>query len=462
LGGSDKDTICAVSTPPGAGGIGIVRISGTDAVGVASKIIRLKSYKVGDYNKISGINYGWVVNPVGEVVIDEVLVSFMRAPATYTREDVVEINCHGGHAVVSKVLGLAIEAGARLAEPGEFTKRAFLNGRIDLTQAEAVMDVISSSTELALRSAMEQLEGGLRARVESLREGISELLAMVEASIDFPDEELEAVPAAELRKLAEDAAAGIDGLLSGYKSGRVLRDGLRVAIVGLPNVGKSSLLNRLCGSDRAIVTEVPGTTRDTLEELVDIGGIPVKLLDTAGIRHSEDIVEKEGVRRTERAIAAADLVLLVLDLAREQGPDDLALAVRVRDRRHIAVWNKSDLPSIADTAQIEGVLSGGDKASVSAKTGEGVEALVALMREEAMGGQAERQPEAYINLRHRDALDRAKAAIGRFLEGVDDGLSPELLAVELREALDAVGEVVGATTPDDVLDIIFSRFCIGK
>jgi len=460
LSGSDKDTICAVSTPPGPGGIGIVRISGIDAVGVSTRIIRLKHAKVGQNKQKFRINYGWVVNPHDDTIVDEVLVSVMRAPATYTREDVVEINCHGGPAVVSRVLRLALDAGARLAEPGEFTRRAFLNGRIDLTQAEAVMDVISSSTGLALRSAMEQLEGGLGARVGSLRAVMSELLALVEASIDFPEEDLGGVPEGELRLRAAETMEGMDALLSGYESGRVLRDGLRVAIVGLPNVGKSSLLNRLCGTERAIVTEVPGTTRDTLEELVDVGGIPVRLLDTAGIRHSEDIVEKEGVRRTERALAAADLVLLVLDSSREQGPEDSALAGRVKDKRHIALWNKSDLPVRADVSDLERILGGG--VSVSAKTGQGLDSLVSRIRGEALGGPVERQPEAHINLRHRDALVRARAAMVRFNDGVEGGLSPELLAVELREALDAVGEIIGATTPDDVLNIIFSRFCIGK
>jgi len=402
-----------------------------------------------------------VVNSDDGGVVDEVLVSVMRAPATYTREDVVEINCHGGPAVVSRVLDLALEAGARLAEPGEFTRRAFLNGRIDLTQAEAVMDVISSSTAFALRSAMEQLEGGLGARVGSLRTTVSELLALVEAAIDFPEEDLGGVPVDELRSRSDEAMAGIDTLLSGYESGRVLRDGLRVAIVGRPNVGKSSLLNRLCGTERAIVTEVPGTTRDTLEELVDIGGIPIKLLDTAGIRHSEDVVEKEGVRRTERAIAAADLVLLVLDSSRKQGPEDVELVGRVKVKRHITVWNKSDLPAEAEVSKLDG-MPGGGCVSVSAKTGEGLDSLVSRIREEAMGGPPEHQPEAHINLRHKNALTRAKAAVDRFSDGLEEGLSPELLAVELRDALDAVGEIVGATTPDDVLNIIFSRFCIGK
>ncbi len=459
---SENDTICALSTPPGPGGIGIVRLSGKDAVGVASKILRLKQGYVGEISHRAGIHYGWVVNPADDSVVDEVLVSVMREPATYTREDVVEINCHGGPAVCALVLKLAADAGARPARPGEFTMRAFLNGRIDLTQAEAVIDVISSSTELALRSAMEQLGGALGRRMGLMREELRELLALVESSIDFPEEEIDYVPAEGLRGRGAAIIGGMDALIGSYDEGRVLREGLRVAIVGRPNVGKSSLLNLICGTERAIVTEVPGTTRDTVEELVSIGGLPVRLVDTAGIRESRDVVEAEGVRRSERALELCDLALFVLDGGVPPETGDYELAGKVRGRSFIAVVNKSDLPSALKAEMLDGLIGDGPAVRISAKSGEGLDDLTRSIRERVMGSGRERQPEACINLRHRDALVRAREAVSRFIEGVDGGLSPELLALELRESLDAVGEAVGDTTPDEVLELIFSRFCIGK
>lgn len=454
----EKDTICAISTPPGSGGIGIVRLSGPDAVEVASRIIRLKHGIVGDIPNINAIKYGWVVYSSGNAV-DEAMVSVMRAPHTYTREDVVEINCHGGQAVLNAVLALACSAGARLAEPGEFTKRAFLNGRIDLTQAEAVMDVIAAGADASLRSAMDQLAGGLGDRVDSLRQQIAEALALTEASIDFPEEEIEYVPLDGLTKRADEILAGLRALIATYDEGRILREGLRVAIIGRPNVGKSSLLNRLAGMERAIVTEVPGTTRDTVEEMISLSGIPVLVVDTAGIRHSEDVVEVEGIKRSEAAMRSADLVLLVVDGSLPLTDEDMRLITKLDGERYIPVVNKSDLPRAGDSDAAFGEVR---PVYISAKRGDGLDELTSRVREFALGGRAEAVPQAAINLRHKTALVRAESALARFGEGVRDKLSPEFLALELREALDAVGEVVGATTPDDVLNIIFSRFCIGK
>lgn len=457
----DRDIICAISTPPGMGGIGIVRISGEGAVDVASRIIRMKQGIVGDSKRSNAIKYGWVVNDDGTVV-DEAMVSVMRAPATYTREDIVEINCHGGPASVSRTLELAVRAGARIALPGEFTKRAFLNGRIDLTQAEAVMDVISSAADASLRSAVDQLSGGLGGRINAVRDQLAELLALTELSIDFADEDVDIVPAAGLRLRGDAVTASVRRLLDTFEEGRVLRDGLKVAIIGRPNVGKSSLLNRLAGMDRAIVTEVPGTTRDTVEELISLGGVPVRVVDTAGIRHSEDVVEVEGIRRSEAALDVSDLALLVMDGSRKLEQADLDLALRVTRKRHLPVINKSDLPSGLDGAAIAGLFPDVPPVFVSARDGDGMDELTARIRQAALGGHADGPVAATINLRHKEALRRAEEALARFDDGCGRGLSAEFLALELREALDAVGEVVGATTPDDVLNMIFSRFCIGK
>lgn len=458
----DKDTICAISTPPGMGGIGIVRISGEGTVECASNIVRLKHGDVGDESHINAIKYGWVVNPADNAVVDEVMVSYMRAPHTYTREDIIEINCHGGPAAAGRILELCVSAGARLAEPGEFTKRAFFNGRIDLTQAEAVMDVISSTADISLRAAMDQLAGGLGRRINAIREALAELLALTEVSIDFAEEEIEYVPPGDLKARGAAVLADVVRLLDTYEEGRVLRDGLRVAIIGRPNVGKSSLLNRLAGMERAIVTEIPGTTRDTVEELISLGGVPVRIVDTAGIRQSDDVVEAEGIRRAGAALAVSDLALLVIDGSRALDTEDQELIGRVKEKKFIPVINKSDLPAGMGEGAYAGLFSPVTPVFVSAKEGAGLDALTGLIREAALGGAAERPPEAAVNLRHRESLRKAHAALVRFGDGCGEPLSPELLALELRDALDAVGEVVGETTPDDVLNMIFSRFCIGK
>jgi len=457
----NEDTICAISTPTGMGGIGIVRVSGPDAVGLAAGIFVPAVSRVGDKLHSHQIIYGNVVNPVNGEVVDEALLTFMRAPRTYTREDVIEINCHGGPAAVRKVLELVMAGGARLAEPGEFTKRAFLNGRIDLTQAEAVMDVIASKTEFSLSAAVAQLKGGLKEKVEALREGVAGLLALTEVSIDFPEEEVDYVPLDELRRKGEGLRSDIGRLLSTFDEGRVLREGLRVAIVGRPNVGKSSLLNLLARAERAIVTEVPGTTRDTVEEIINIGGVPVKVIDTAGIRESHDIVEKEGIRRSEEALRSSDLALLVLDGSRPLHQEDIAIIEKANKYKYIPVINKSDLPSAIEGEVLKALFME-EAVHVSARNGDGLDGLTLRIRESALGGGREHAPEVTINLRHRESLRKAEAALVRFDEGCGAGLSAEFLALELRDALNAVGDIVGATTPEDILNRIFNEFCIGK
>ena len=341
---NEQDTICAVSTPPGEGGIGIIRVSGKDAIEIASSCLQARGKSSSNAAPTHSLHYGHIVDPSSGEAVDETLVTIMRAPATYTREDVVEINCHGGMVPLARTMALLLAAGARQAEPGEFTKRAFLNGRIDLAQAEAVMDIISAKTDLAHRSANEQLLGGLSREIAALRNKMISLLAAVEAGIDFPEEDIETGHRQPLGAEISEATAEIDKLLSSYVFGRILRSGLGTAIVGRPNVGKSSLLNALLQQDRAIVTELPGTTRDVLEEYVNVMGVPLRIIDTAGIRLSHDLAEQEGVRRSLATIDSADIVLVVLDGALSLAPEDRRVLGEVKGKKAIAVINKSDLP----------------------------------------------------------------------------------------------------------------------
>jgi tRNA modification GTPase len=477
---NDKDTICAISTPAGFGGIGIVRISGTTAVGILGEIFVPKYNEVVNNFQSHRLYYGNVVNTDTGEKVDEALAVLMRAPKTYTREDVAEINCHGGPAAVKKTLEIALRAGARLAEPGEFTRRAFLNGRIDLTQAEAVMDIISASTELSLQAAVKQLSGGLKEKIYDVRAALAELLALTELSIDFPEEEVDYVPVLALKNNGAFVREKLGALLATYDEGRLLREGLKLAIIGAPNVGKSSLLNLLAKSERAIVTEIPGTTRDTVEELINLGGVPVRVIDTAGIRESQCPVEREGIKRSKAAMEEADLILLVLDGSREieeQDKTPLSFAEKLemqdplsfgekkgsKENRTLVIINKADLPQKINLKVFGATFfQKGSEVRLSAKTGQGLETLTSRIRDLILGPGRERAPEAAINLRHKQALEMADAALVRFMDGCDKNLSPEFLALELREALDAVGEVVGRTAPEDVLNLIFSRFCIGK
>ena len=453
----EQDTICAVSTPPGEGGIGIIRVSGRDAVLIASGIFT-PGRETGDFPGASHtLRYGHVVDPATGERVDEALVSVMRAPTTYTREDVVEINCHGGMVPLWRTMGLLIAAGARQAEPGEFTKRAFLNGRIDLAQAEAVMDIIRAKTDLAHRAANEQLQGGLSAEISLLRDRLISIIASVEAGIDFP-EDMESETGEPLRKDVSRLLDGLDGLLSSASFGRILRDGFATAIVGRPNVGKSSLLNALLKQDRAIVTDVPGTTRDVLEEYLNIAGVPLRILDTAGIRHSHDVVEREGVRRTLAAIESADLVLVVLDGSQPLTPEDQRVLDEVSGKNSLAVINKSDLPEKIETNGLSMT-----RVSVSCRTGAGLrdlhQALADVVRK---GTIASREHAWAVNQRHKAALEQAKEGLQRALETIKSGLSPEFIAVDLRGALDSLGLIIGATYTEDILERIFNDFCIGK
>lgn len=452
-----RDTIAAVSTPPGNGGIGIVRVSGDRAAAIGDAVFK----PIHDGGLLSHRFYfGVIFDPESGATIDEAMAVLMRAPRSYTREDVLELHCHGGWLVLESVLSLLLRCGARLADPGEFTKRAFLNGRIDLIQAEAVMDIIGSKTEAALQLAQNQREGLLSRRIEAVRVQILAALALVEAYIDFPEDGLGEADLGSIHGYVELAGEEIGRLLASYDEGRIMRDGISVLILGKPNVGKSSLLNRLLNENRAIVTPVPGTTRDTIEETVSFDGLAVRLLDTAGIRHTDDMVEQEGINRALEKIPLADLVLLVFDASRPFGQEDRLILDTLSGRNFITVLNKSDLPR-------ELVLPEEDlfdaQTQIVAKSGVGVEELKRSVCKYFLHRRDSDQREfvAISRARHRDALTSAAAALQNFRAALNEG-NLELLAIDLRDALGAVGSVTGQTSTDDVLDLVFSSFCIGK
>jgi tRNA modification GTPase len=450
------DTIAAVSTPPGEAGIGIVRMSGPHAVAIAGKLFHSPGgERPGPSHRVL---YGFIRDPDTGADVDEVLLTVMRSPRSFTREDVVEINCHGGHMPIRRVLELTLAHGARLAGPGEFTKRAFLNGRIDLSQAEAALDLIRASTEAAEKIALEQLRGRLSEKINSMRDGLLDVCAHVEAHIDFPEDEIEPRTLREIKDAIAELARKSEALSGSFEEGRLYREGLKTAIVGRPNVGKSSLLNALLRRDRAIVAEVPGTTRDTIEEHLDIKGLPLTVVDTAGIRQAHGMVEEEGVRRSLRALEEADLVLAVLDASEPLHEEDVKVIEKVRDRNSILVMNKIDLGAAPNGPAPHGLRV----VEVSAKTGEGLEALRDAVFDSAVRSTGGREDGVMVtNIRHKVSLDAASGRLRAALSAL--GREPlEIAAVELREALDRLGEIVGAVTTDDILDRIFSGFCIGK
>jgi tRNA modification GTPase len=453
-----EDTIAAISTPQGEGGIGIVRVSGSRAEAIGLRLFR---FRKGDAFFSHFLHYGDLVAPDNGAVLDEVMAVLMRAPHSYTREDVLELHCHGGMLVVERILASALACGARLAEPGEFTRRAFINGRIDLAQAEAVMDVIVAKTEAALALAQRQRTGVLSVRIDAIRQALTRSLAFIEASIDFPEDDIGETDTVALRSGVSGALDEIGGLLDGFDEGRILRDGISVLIVGKPNAGKSSLLNRLLKENRAIVTHIPGTTRDIIEETVNLGGLAVRLLDTAGIRHTDDVVEREGISRALDKIPLADLVLFVLDSARPFNEEDRLILDAVKGKTAIAVLNKNDLPV---ALELPDEMEEMPRVALSAGTGAGIDGLRKLIRTTFLHGSAldSREFVTISRARHRDALNSARSALQQFLSGLEGGRELETLAIDLRDALSAVGRVTGETTTDDVLDVVFSSFCIGK
>ena len=457
-----RETIAAIATPPGIGGVGLIRVSGPTAEEIARRLFR----PLPPGNFLSHhLYHGRIIAPTTGAILDEVLVAFLKGPHSYTGEDTLEISCHGGPLILRTVLEAVFQTGARPAERGEFTQRAFLNNRLDLAQAEAVLDIITAKTRPGLALAIDCLSGKLSEPIEAIRSEVIDLLAGVEAAIDFSEddgvEETSDEALRRIRKLIDKIAA----LAATHRQGRIYREGIGVVIAGRPNVGKSSLLNRILGEKRAIVTPIPGTTRDFIEETVDIGGIPVRLTDTAGLRLPENAIEKEGIDLVWERLKTADAVLVLLDGSADLTADDRELLVKMISKPMLPVLNKSDLPQRLDEKSLRGLLPEGTPPAIriSAKYGDGLDRLTAALRDLVLATPAEESPEAMIvHLHQKTALKKAAAGLARAREGLLVALPPELVALELREALNALGEITGKTTPEEVLDRIFANFCIGK
>ncbi len=450
------DTIAALSTPPGEGGIGVIRLSGPDAAALALGLFRRADGSTLSCPMPFRQYYGHIHHPETGEVVDEVLLSVMRAPRSYTREEMAEISAHGGPVPVRAILALLCRAGARLARPGEFTERAFLNGRIDLTQAEAVLDTIRARTEAGLRAAQRVLRGDLAARIRGLRERLVALLAALEVAIDYADEEIAFLSRSEIAAEIAALRAAVEELIASHRQGHLLRDGAATVIIGRPNTGKSSLLNALLGEARAIVTSVPGTTRDVIEEQLDVEGVPLRLVDTAGIRATDDEVERHGVARSETALNEADLILLVLDGSVPLTAEDHALLERARERPAILVVNKADLPLAAEVGEL------GTHMMISARTGAGLPQLRQAIADLLLGGAVTAQSPLLASLRQREAAEEAARALAQAEATHRADGSEELLAVDLMAAADALGAMTGDQTRDAVIHALFSRFCVGK
>lgn len=453
-----RDTIAAIATPPGVGGVGLIRISGPTARGIAERLFR----PLPRGNFLSHhLYHGKIIAPTTGAILDEVLLAFLKAPRSYTGEDTLEISCHGGPLILRTVLEAVFQTGARPAARGEFTQRAFLNNRLDLTQAEAVHDIITAKTRPGLAAAIDCLSGKLSEPIEAIRSEMIDLLAGTEAAIDFSEDDGVGERPGEnlhrIRKLIDKIAA----LVATHRQGRIYREGVGVVIAGRPNVGKSSLLNRIIGEKRAIVTPIPGTTRDFIEETVDIGGIPVRLTDTAGLRPPENTIEKEGIDLVWERLKTADAVLVLLDGSMGLTVDDREFLLKMTSKPMLPVLNKSDLPQRLDEKSLLGLLPEGTPPAIriSAKYGDGLDRLTTSIRSLILATPAEESPEAMIlHLHQKTALEKAAAGLARAC----GGLSTEFIALEIREALDALGEITGRTTPEEILDRIFANFCIGK
>lgn len=458
----ENSTIAAISTPPGAGGIGIIRISGPAALQVIQTLFKPYSSPCPFHSHT--LYYGHIIDPQAGKLLDEVMVVFMKAPKTYTREDVVEVHCHGSFLVLQNILECILGQGVELAEPGEFTKRAFLNGRIDLTRAEAVIDILAAKTRRGVDLAQEQLAGALYRRVEAIRQVVMEMRAVIEVALDFPDEDIEIVDVDGLvARLNEEVATPIDTLIAGADQGRIYREGVAVVIVGRPNVGKSSLLNSILQEDRALVTEVPGTTRDSIEEHVDIGGMPVRLADTAGIRENAEEVEELGIQRARKLINQADVILFMIDGADGVCEEDQLLFATVSHKPTIILANKMDLLPERGEVDLSFFPEAAPKVLLSAKEQLGLEELRDTLFAAVTGGKDQWQEEGCApNLRHKNSLVKARAACTRIVEALEVGLTSDLIAVDLQECLDQLGDIVGETTTEDILDVIFEQFCLGK
>lgn len=457
----NEDTIAAIATALGEGSIAVVRVSGPEAINSVAKLFRSKL----DLREAAShtVQYGWIIDPQSDRRIDEVLVTVMKGPRSFTAEDVVEISTHGGIVAVKSVLELVLRHGVRLAEPGEFTKRAFLNGRIDLAQAEAVIDLIRSKSDRAFQVARRQAEGAVSKKIFPLRQQLIELIAHVEVNIDYPEHDVEDVTAELIRSNCRQVREEVNELLQRSNEGKILREGIVTAIVGRPNAGKSSLLNALARENKAIVTDIPGTTRDIVEESVSLSGIPLRLLDTAGIRETEDIVEQIGVERSHGALNDADLILLVLNRHEELHEDERKLLQQLKDRSTIIVVNKIDLPEKLDTAEIERDYPSERIVYLSAKEGQGIEQLERAVTGMFFSGAVESGDITYVsNTRHITLLHQTRQSLEDAIQATFEGVPIDLIQIDITASWESLGQILGDAAGDSLLDQIFSQFCLGK
>lgn len=454
------DTIAAITTPLGESGIGAIRISGPDAYAVGDKIFKSKSAVPLKERRDRSIQYGTIVDENG-TCIDEVLALIMKGPHSYTAEDVLEIQCHGGREALESILQLILRSGARMANPGEFTERAFVNGRIDLAQAEAVMDVIQAKSRAGLTSAVSQLEGRLSKVINKTRKELTELVTRLEVMIDYPEEDLEDIAVPDVSGALQEMQEKLQHMLEESQNGRMIRDGVMAAIAGTPNAGKSSLLNRLLQEERAIVTDVPGTTRDVLEEWITLRGVPVCLVDTAGIRETDDTVEKIGVSRARRYLDRADIILAVIDGSRPLTDEDKDILQSAADKNVIIVLNKTDLPSVMTSQDLS--TYGFPICPISASTGDGLEELKDRLLQEVLKGGFTDGPSALLtNTRHIELVRQSAEALERARQSLQDGMPLDCAVIDIRQAWDTLGSITGDTVHDDIIEEIFSRFCLGK
>ncbi|MGR3766351.1 tRNA uridine-5-carboxymethylaminomethyl(34) synthesis GTPase MnmE [Rossellomorea sp. NS-SX7] len=460
----ELDTIAAISTPMGEGAIAIVRLSGDEAFDIGAKVFRgMKGTSMKEFASHT-IHYGHIIDPDTEQVVEEVMVSVMRGPKTFTREDIIEINCHGGLVSVNKVLQLVLKHGARLAEPGEFTKRAFLNGRIDLSQAEAVMDLIRAKTDRAMNVALNQMEGRLSNLIRKLRQEILETLAHVEVNIDYPEyDDVEEMTHGVLMEKSKHVRDEIDKLIQTSEQGKILREGLSTVIIGRPNVGKSSLLNSLVHENKAIVTDIPGTTRDVIEEYVNVRGVPLRLVDTAGIRETEDIVERIGVERSRQVLKEADLILLVLNYADELTHEDEQLFEAVKGMDVIVIVNKTDLPQKIDLDRVRELAKEHPLVTTALLEEEGIDELEEAISSLFFAGSIEAGDITYVsNSRHIALLHQASQAINEAINSVEMGTPIDIAQIDLTRTWELLGEIIGDSVHESLIDQLFSQFCLGK
>ncbi len=454
-----EDTIAAISTAYGEGGIGIIRISGENSLNILNRIFKPVSKKIESRKMI----YGNIVEPSSNKIIDEVLCVYMKGPKTYTAEDVVEINCHGSIISLKKTLEIVLQNGARLAEPGEFTKRAFLNGRLDLSQAEAVIDLIKAKSEKTFDVALNQLEGKFSEQIKLLRKKIVDILVNIAVNIDYPDEDIEQLTYSNLSESLKEVYLEINKMIDSAETGRMIKEGLNVAIIGKPNVGKSSLMNSLLKENRAIVTEIPGTTRDTIEEMLTIRGIPVRLTDTAGIRETEDIIEKIGIEKSKESFNNADLIILMVDCSTSLNSEDLKIIEHVDNRNVILVFNKLDLDCKINKEEVTSLIPNATIVEASIATDMGIDKIENSIEELVYGGKVTQKDSLLVtNVRHKNLLVEANRSINDALEMTKNEEALEFIEIDVNSAYELLGEIIGETVQEDIINEVFARFCLGK